>query len=331
MERLSRRDFLKGSFGLGVEGFLLAAGLKYARRGKENQVFKIIFDGDEESLSFSEATQLAKRFDRVYDTLPEMKYPTSKEDVVGWAIEMLPQFEYNGITPKTVWPDRDGIAFVLFPDGDSFNHVAGRSNCENYAVMSIRYENPVSSWYQDEDWPFTLAHELAHVQQGVLCGTAPTDLVENSAQIAAIEICASLVNGGNKLLMRPLVGELRGMALSSAYAIALKESKMPEYLGLRSELSPGAFLEARFERSRRRFSTDPFKLQEILSRYNLTPMGMITKSINTNGANIEGLAFPPVYPEMYGGYSIVSRQPKPIKLDDTEYFIQNLEALAAEV
>ena len=331
MKEMNRRAFLK-VVGAATGGWVgLKLGIDYLReQAKIDPTFKIEFDKYDEFVSFRETKDLAVRFDKIYDTLPENPPPTDDFEVVNWAIELLPMYEYNGFVEKTVWPPRNGIGFVLWPDGNTFNHVSGRSDCRSAAVLNIRYENPASSWYRDEDWIMVLAHELAHVQQGLACDQYPTSQVENTAQIISWEVVASLVNGGNKKLIRPLVGELRSVAMSSAYGIAIKYNLLDQFLDLRERLSPGAIADARFQRNVRKWATDPTRLGEILNWYNTEPLNMVTRAIRNNDSKIEGLALPPVYSDGKAVYYSSHPQPLIPKLDDLKYFLAHAENLARE-
>jgi hypothetical protein len=325
---LSRREFLQLAT-LGGVGFVLGAA-EIDRRLRTDSTFKIEFDGDDKSLSFEECSQLAIRMDKLYDKLPEYKPHMTQEDLLAWAMEMIPMFEYEGIVSQSKWPKIEGVNFFLFPDGESDNHVAGRSDCANYTALNVRYANPHSSWYEDDDAPFTLLHELAHIQQGQnICATANRDLVENSAQIGALEVAAALVNAGNKELLVPLISELRGMALSAAYAAALRTNQLDNFIEFRSKLSPGAFADARFAKQRRRWSSNSSELMTILDRYNVVPLLMISNAIRFNQAEISGLAFPEIH--MVGSNPFTFHdEPFPIKLDDLAYFLKNAEQLVSE-
>mgnify|MGYP001559671911 CR=1 FL=1 len=323
----TRRQFL---YLMGIGGGALLAGAILKPKKDYDPTFKIDFDQYDEFLSFNECSQLAQRMDNLFDKLPEYKSPMTKDDLIEWTIEMTPMFEYEGIVSQAKWPPKDGIGFILFQDGDSHNHIAGRSDCANYAGLNLRFANEHSSWYQDEDAPFTLLHELAHIQQGqYICATADRDLVENSAQIAALEVAAALVNQGNKELLTPLVSELRGMAISATYAAALRTNQLNRFIEFRSKLSPGAFADARFAKARRRWSENPIELMTILDRYNVTPLLMISNAIRNDDSEIKGLAFPPVT-ENRGNYFALGRS-VPIKLNDLQYFLSHAEGLVAEV
>ena len=326
---MNRREFLRLATVGGVG--LVLGGAELERRLRIDPTFKVEFDGDNESLSFHECSQLALRLDKLYDKLPEYKSDATQEDLLAWAMEMIPMFEYEGIVSQSRWPKIEGVNFFLFPDGDSDNHVAGRSDCANYAALNVRFANPHSSWYQDEDAPFTLLHELAHVQEGQnICATADRALVENSAQIGALEVAAALVNAGNKELMVPLVSELRGMALSAAYAAALRTNQLDNFIEFRSKLSPGAFADARFAKQRRRWSEHQSELLEVLDRYNVTPLLMISNAIRFNNAEITGLAFPEIHMTGTNPFSF-HEEAVPIKLNDLQYFFANAEELVDEL
>ncbi len=322
----TRRQFFE-LLGIGC-GALIAG--KILGERKTDPTFKIDFDQFDEFMSFQECSQLAKRMDTLYDKLPEYKPKMTQEDLLKWAVEMIPMFEYEGFVSQAKWPPKEGIGFALFPDGDSHNHVAGRSDCANYAALNLRFANDHSAWYEDDDAPFTLLRELAHIQQGQqICATADRDLVENSAQIAAREVGAALVNQGNKEMMTPLISELRGMALSATYASALRTNRLQEFIDFGATLSPGAFAAARSSKSRRRWSSKPIELMTILDRYNVTPLLMISNAIRTNNAEIEGLAFPPVI-ENSGNYFALGKN-VPIKLNDLQYFLSHAEELVKDI
>lgn len=122
---------------LGIGGGALIAGKILGER-KTDPTFKIEFDPYDEFMSFQECSQLAKRMDTLYDTLPEYKPKMTKEDLLKWAVEMIPMFEYEGLVSQAQWPPKDGVGFMIFPDGDPHNHVAGRSDCANYAGLNFR-------------------------------------------------------------------------------------------------------------------------------------------------------------------------------------------------
>ena len=323
---MNRREFLRLATVGGVG--LVLGGAELERRLRTDPTFKVEFDSDN-ALSFEEASALAIRFDKAFDKLPVPEFKNTEAELYEYALEMLPQFEYEGIVGRTRFPQE--VRFVYFPNGDDFNHVLGRSNCQTYAVVNGRMTFETSTWGKD-DLLFTIAHELAHVQEGQeLCSTVEMSLIENSAQIAAMEVVCGLANQGNPRYLWAAVNELRGMALSAAYGLALTGKRFDEFTALRSKLSPGAFSESRFQKNRRRWSGDPTRLAEILDWYNTTPLNMIIKAIRSNpDSKIEGLAFPPDYFSYSMGPSGFTPQPMVLTLDDTKYLIANLESLMVD-
>ena len=334
MKEFSRRQFIKT---VGAVGAGMAAGVLGYEFGKPkekhpiNPVFGIEFDGDNERISFEEASALAKRFDKAFDKLPEIKFDDSRNALYTYAAEIIPQFAYEGFEMRPKFPSN--IEYILFEDGDAANHVLGRSNCQDYAVLNIRMALPRSSW-ADGDELFTLIHELAHTQQGKTkdgCRNPDGALVENTAQIAAAEVCAGLANQGNIEYLAAFVGEIRGMAISTAYGAALNDKRMDEFMKLRGELSPGAMSAARFAKSARRWASDQFHLKEIIKRYNETPLKMIISAGRGGNGEIKGLAFPPVYSQDESSRWTIYTTPIPPKIDDTLYIFEHLEEMVNDV
>ena len=333
IESMSRRKFLTvmggvmGGAAIGTAAPQVVEGGKQIVKAIENMEqtqydpnFGIEMDG-KVGLSFKEAARLAKRFDTLYDKLPKPKIPTGVYGLREMALEIIPQFSYEEITPKSQWPD--AVDYVIFNDGASANHVLGRSDCRNFAILNGRLNLNVSTWSKDEI-PFTLAHELAHVAQTKqICDQNRDEDIESSAQIAALEVTSGLANQGNPLWLWATIGELRGMALSSAYGLALRDDDFEKYHVLRSKLSPGATSEARFQKSVRRWTDRQNELKEILNNYNIKPLERIIFSIKHNNNEIQDLTFPP----------IMKRRPflqsvrKPVLLDDTAYLIKHAEEL----
>ena len=208
---MSRRTALKWGL-LGVETVVLGKAINFLSGARYDSTFKIEFDGNQDKLSFNECAQLAKRFDRIYDSLPESRPSMTQKDLLKWAVEVIPMFEYEGFVAPARWPEKDEIGFYAFASGSDHNHILGRSNCDSYAILNYRVANEHSSWFQDDDTITAFIHELAHVQQGSECAQ-PTGRVENTAQIMTLEVASALVNQGNMEVLPSLVSEIRGMAL----------------------------------------------------------------------------------------------------------------------
>src|SRR3990167_1752462 len=292
--------------------------------------FKIDMDYKME-LDFDEAAQLAIRFDKAFDKLPEPKIEYNDRVLAGLAYELIPQFQYEGVTPETEWPK--DVKFIIFSDGDSANHVLGSSYCSNYAIVNGRMELPLST-FAKTDAAFTLAHELAHVAQTrAVCDAVVSEEIESSAQIGALEVTAGLALQGNPLWLWATIDELRGMAVSSAYGLALKENRFNEFHQLRGRLSPGATSEAKFQKSRRRWASDPAQLGDILYKYNVKPMNRLIYAVSHKDAQIDDLAFPPIHSERpFGGsFTVWTLEKRPVKLDDLAYLIQNVEPLVSDL
>ena len=326
-EQMSRRTALKWGL-LGLETVTLGKAIQFLEGYRYDSTFKVEFDGNNERLSFNECAQLARRFDKLYDSLPESRPSMTKEDLIKWAVEVIPMFEYEGFVAPARWPKRDEVGFFAFASGDDHNHILGRSNCGSYAILNYRVANEHSSWFQDDDTITAFIHELAHVQQGPECAQS-VQRVENTAQIMTLEVSSALINQGNLEVLPSLISELRGMAISSAYAAALEDKDLGKYIHLRGQLSPGAISRAKFEKSTRRWSENPARLKDILNFYNVQPLLMTMNAIRFNNNQIQDLALP--REQLYQSGSMLSYRPvKTYKLEDLAYFLKNAEAIVVD-
>lgn len=324
-KNLSRLEFIKAaalSFGsLFLAGS--AAANEVMHYLDRDPIFKIEFD-DKERVSFDEAAALAIRFDRALDRLPIPEFANTQQELTEFALELVPQFEYEGVVSKATFPEE--VEFTYFPDAGSANHVLGRSDCSTFAHLNLRMAFETSTW-GDTEVLYTIAHELAHVQQGTaVCLSVADWLVENSAQIASMEVMCGLANQGNPIYLWAAVNELRGMFLSSALGLAYKEDRMNDFEILREQLSPGAFAEARFQKSHRRWSDDPLRRAEILDWYNVVPINQIVWAIRENNKALPGLAFPEIDTSSTSGY-YGTTESLTLMLDDTAWVIEHLEEL----
>lgn len=318
--RITRRDFLKllvvGS------GALLTGD---AARITVDPVFKVDFEGQDE-LTFETAAGLAERFDKALDRLPTPDFDNTLRGLKEYANEIIPQFEYEGIIYRSKWPEI--IGFKLFDNnGINANHVLGVSNCSNEAYVNARMGMYTSVWRKTEEL-FTLIHELAHVQQGEkLCEEKDTMLVENSAQIGAMEVAAGLANQGNPQYFYAAVNELRRMAIRSAEYLAGKENRIDDFMKLENKLSPGAIAQARFEKDERFWNAQGWEKDRVYMTYGLIPLEMIINAIRNHAMVIDNLAFPPK-PVHRGSHSYYDDDYS-FKLDDTAYMIEHLEEMSA--
>lgn len=227
-KELTRRAFLIGG-GLAAGGLLLSQLSSQGQERYYDPILKIDSDRDPTKLNYEELKQFGRRMDRMYDRLPENKTPFTKLDMQEWAIETLPLFEYNGFVEQTRIPDVD---FAAWLDGNSHMHIAGRSDCNRFAVISLRYANPHSAWSGSDSPVSTLVHELAHVQQDGACAVNPSEDTESTAQVMMMEVLASLANRRNEQVVRPLVGELRSMAYGAAWGKSIEEGRESDFAAI---------------------------------------------------------------------------------------------------
>jgi hypothetical protein len=308
---MNRREFLRNA-GLASLGITLGGALAADKIRGRDGVFGVEMDDNNFELSYEEASALAVRFDRLRDAIPEEPFPASREDLAGLMLEVIPNFEYEGVTDVARFPRN--FAFYPLADGGSHNHVAGKSNCADF-VVNYRFANPISSWHESEDWIPTAIHELAHVQQGALCYMEPRSNIEQSAQIATLEVMAGMVNYGNEKLVRPLISELRGMAVSTAFSLALKGDRMNDFEDLRGKLSKNAISKAKYERTKRVWAEHPEELQFVLENYSEIPLNRMVYAIRENGNTVTDLALP-------------NRE---LVIDDLAYFIGNAQPMVGQI
>src|SRR3990167_772397 len=145
---------------------------------------------------------MATRFDRLNDKLPPFQFNPSETNITALVAEVTNQFQYGGAVDPPIYPA--GYGYTMFRDGQSHNHVAGRSDCNSF-VLNLRMANPVSSWFGDLSIISTTIHEMVHVQQGLLCRTENRENLENTAQVVTLEVMAGLLNAGNELMAFPLM------------------------------------------------------------------------------------------------------------------------------
>jgi hypothetical protein len=159
-------------------------------------------------VDFTDPARVALETDRIID---RMSVPPTATNLAHWTREILPWFAAEGIVRVERAAER--VRYADFTGSEAIL-VLGAADCRAGEVsISRRYVNPVSSAYRSVDMVLTLAHELAHVQQGPLCERAPTALVETSAQLMALEVMAAMALDGNSWAGLALLRELRDMAV----------------------------------------------------------------------------------------------------------------------
>lgn len=220
-----------------------------------------------------EVADFARRMDAALDRLPPMAGLVAQGDLVAYALEILPYFNYEGLVPQPVIPI--DLGWFWWPNNRMF-HVAGVALCGNYGppqlALNLRFSNVASPWYGQENLS-TLVHELVHVQGGTFCSGESADLEANT-QIATIEVLAAMANDGNALALRSLLYDLRGMALGTLRYF-LPEA---EYEAFRWELL-GNEGWSRYEKQARAWARNPSALQDVLNKYSVVPLNALWHGI----------------------------------------------------
>lgn len=322
MKELSRRDFLRAGV---IASGALALGKLGAKAGETSKdaTFHIEFD-DKKGLSFDEAADLALYLDSLADKLPPPNLDVSKQGMFNLMVEIVPTFQKEGATDQAVFPANFGV--FMAQDGMEHDHILGRSNCVDTAIINYRFFNPVSALYKDVKLVSTNIHELEHVNQGPeVCATKPTALVENTAQIVTWEIEAAQVTKGNVQFIYPLLDELRDVSANAAYAIALREGKPEKFNQLNEKLYKNPLEKARLEKSQRTWKTNPEKLKYILEEYSENPLNLVVNAIRSNHNMINGLALPEA--QVKFGVFVYPPQERTFVVDDLAAFLKDSEKI----
>ena len=265
-------------------------------------------------LNFDEAAALALRWTRIADDIEATGWQPAFDDraVLNWMSEVTPMFQYEGLVTETT-DDIQGLVFS-FSEGFAHNQIAGRSDCETYVMLNYRFRNLISSWYESPYWPSTLAHELAHVQQGPACNRDYNSqaLLENSAQIMSWEVLAALSNQGSAAATLSLVYELRGTALSAASAMSVYEGRPEDYEKLFYDLfGDDPRRVAQHERGIRFWADKQDDRQGIQMRYSWSPLNRVFK------ARYEQTVY----------QMAIDNDTHSAEIDDLIYFIEHMEEL----
>lgn len=294
-----------------------------------NPVLGIEEDGNGGDMSFEELEAFITRLERANDVLPDRTFDTIQAPYYLFALEALPYFEAEGITPQAILPT--DMQWGVWGDARRHTGVAGQARCMSGEMwISFRYANIYSSWYGDPDFYWTLIHELAHAQ-GICLGD--NVVVEASAQIATLEVMAALANSGNEIALYSLIPELQGMAMGALQYKAMGEGRMAEYEEFRHQLKDSPISDARRAQTVRKYASQQSTYQDLLGKYYLKPFNWFLEASVTG--KVEGVELPinipryinsssqgPVYKE-WGNL--------PLIMDDTVYLLSNLEAIVGEV
>lgn len=350
-EQLTRRDVLRGGLGIvALAGIGKVAYSEVTTATPESEI--------PSSLTYDTAMGMAKRFGDLYDSIPKEKKLgiATTEDMNLWIKEIVPFFEYEGITdPEKEVGEYGGMIYPTpgiedYLDGRAHNHILGQAEILGDDItLNGRILNPKSPWYARTDSIATLIHELAHAQ-GIKFSHTEID-EEASAQLVTLEILAAMSNKGNEQTIGPLLDELAYMSLSAANYIAREEGKYETFQVDRNNTFKDPLMQANFAKAERYWESDPEMLKEILYSYNFVPMQKVVEGI-WNGGKIEGVHMPanwmsnminsPSYGFSAGYYSEPTPQAspeptatpwpsEPLRIDDLMYFFSYAEELTGAV
>lgn len=226
----------------------------------------VVSPGDSSRLS--RAAEFALKVDASIDAMQKPEY--SAADAELWVLEVSPFFSYEGLTPMgmALDPPFAEVEFVPQPDGMSHNHILGYTYCDGQVSLNARFVNPVSTWFNRDEFLGTLTHELIHNLGGGFC-EGSSESLESRTQLATLEVLAAMANGGNKVALWALLTELRDIAMATVEYEALKAGDIGVYEELQALIFPGDAVEkSRFDKSMRFWEDDMDGLMGILDRYN---------------------------------------------------------------
>lgn len=299
-------------------GLLVGAIAATALVPRLDPVLGVHRDNDGSFISLRETADFVRRMDGLYDQLAQEPVTIINDDeLIAWALEILPYMAYEGVTAAPVVPY--GVSWFWAPNNRMF-HVAGTASCGAFgapgAFLNVRYANPVSAWYGDENLS-TLVHELIHVQGGTFCSGSSADLEANTS-IATVEVLAAMVNDGNALALPSLLDDLRGMGLSRLRFYL----PTAEYAAFRAEiLGTDPFVVAQFEKRTRAWAANPAGLQDVLWKYSVVPHDALLLGVTSECVCVERVKVQTVIAPMPPVY-----EDKPLVVDDLRYFLERAES-----
>lgn len=182
--------------------------------------------------------------------------------------------------------------------------------------VNSHYINPADAEYQDVGYIFTLTHELAH-DQGICAG--PSDYVESSTQLAALEVAAAMANGGNTLAAASLLREWRDIVLGSMLYDALRTGTLPDYYAfLRTVVTPREYA-GRMSRYRSRFRTAAARAgwAQVYRKYSFAVY--VKAEWCLNGGT---LAASSTRGNLFAPHALVPSG-RPLVMDDFAYFVEH--------
>jgi hypothetical protein len=275
----------------------------------------------------SPAAQLAVELDGLLDGVAEPVQPVSNELLIRWTFEILPYFEYEGVTGRAVAPSE--VRLTPYLEAMEHSHILGRAYCTEQGggpvEINARVGNPVSSWYGRPGFLATLVHELGHVQGGGLCSGDSAEL-ESTTQIVTLEVLASMAAAGNKLALYVVLDELRDMAMGAVHFDALKAGRMSEFRAFAARVYSDPVEQSRMAKSARRWEHDQGTLREILFKYSKVPMVKVLRGLKKGAGVVEGLRL--VATPSYGfSFVVPDNAPRGLIIDDLVYVLEHADEL----
>lgn len=300
-------------------------------------------------MSYDDTDALARRFDAMYDFLPDSAFTriTTAKDVLAWVNEVVPFFGYENIVDpeySIVYPSM--IRYEYAEDAEGHVHVLGETNCLSDEVsLNARYLNENSTLYEERNFLVVIIHELAHAQ-GICLGHSAYAVYDDevSAQLATLEVMAAMINRGNAQVFGAFIDELRYMTLTAAHASAMMNDREADYDKLVEDLVDDPFEKAKFAKAERYWENDQEQYQHILMAYNYEPINAILSGLRDKTClyrDIDIENFDPMKDIAYKTYS--SDLPcingvflpinkdvfnKPLYIDDLAYIFEHAEEMA---
>lgn len=186
---------------------------------------------------------------------------TNSEFLVKWASVIIPQIEYEGLTPMARYPKV--IFFVPFT-GESAIHVLGRYIPSQDVVL-------INDAFVDWDNSpraarllATLTHELIHAQGGLYVQGMSQEL-EARTEAATIEVLAGLCNYKYELACEAFWSEVHD------YAMTKIRKAYPNYYKVLYTLLNNDAAERSADKSRRHWADNPDRLAHIIEAYTMHP------------------------------------------------------------
>lgn len=279
----------------------------------------------EAGLTIAEAARLAIRINRLYRRLPPAAYPLiSEETLPVWEATILPLFESEGISPRPVKLAKD--------INNIFTHMVdtslGGSDCTFLAELSDKFiKTPLWRWR--DMLPWSEAHELAHLVQGVECAGARASIKEQSADLMAIEILAALANPRKKFdknirtaATRSLLFGLRNMALDTVEMLAIDAGRRELFKALEKEIMTEPWEQEFIWRNDKSWQINPGLHVYIRRFYGEYPFEWIVNARKNRTDRIENLNMPGVTPpnKRPADYFYKGPDSPPLILDDLMTF-----------